>query len=122
MMAQADPSGFDTIAGQPDYYIEFLDARTAIDDERRVKRVIIELMQARDGLAVLDVGTGTGDDARELAALVAPGGRVVGVDRSAEMLTEARRRAGGSGLPIEFVAGDALALDFPDASFRPVSR
>ena len=33
------------------------------------------------------------------------------------MLAEARRRAEGSGLPIEFVQGDAQALDFPDASF-----
>jgi len=117
MVAEADPSGFDTIAGRPDYYIEFLDARTSIDDERRVKQVIIGLLQPQDGLSVLDVGSGTGDDARELAALVAPGGSVVGVDRSSDMVAEARRRADGSGLPIEFVEGDAQALDFPDASF-----
>ena len=117
MMAEADPSGFDTIAGRPDYYIEFLDARTSIDDERRVKQVIIGLLQPQDGLSVLDVGSGTGDDARELAALVAPGGSVVGVDRSSDMVAEAQRRADGSGLPIEFVEGDAQALDFPDASF-----
>jgi len=71
MMAEADPSGFDTIAGQPDYYIDFLDARTTIDDERRVKQVILGLLRPQDGLSVLDVGSGTGDDARELAALVA---------------------------------------------------
>jgi ubiquinone/menaquinone biosynthesis C-methylase UbiE len=117
MMAQADPSGFDTITGQPDYYIEFLDARTSIDDERRVKKVIIGLLQPHAGLSVLDVGSGTGDDARELAVLVAPGGSVVGVDRSSEMVAEARRRADGSGLPIKFVEGDAQALDFSDASF-----
>jgi len=117
MSAQADPSGFDTIVGQPDYYIEFLDARTAIDDETRVKQVITGLLQAQDGVDILDVGSGTGDDARKLAALVAPHGKVVGVDRSPEMVAEARRRAEGSGLPIEFVQGDAQALDFPDASF-----
>jgi ubiquinone/menaquinone biosynthesis C-methylase UbiE len=77
LIAETDPSGFDTIAGRPDYYIDFLDARTSIDDERRVKQVVVGLLQAQDGLEVLDVGTGTGDDARELAALVAawPGGR-----------------------------------------------
>jgi ubiquinone/menaquinone biosynthesis C-methylase UbiE len=42
---------------------------------------------------------------------------VVGVDRSPEMVAEALRRSAGSGLPIEFVEGDARALDFPDASF-----
>jgi ubiquinone/menaquinone biosynthesis C-methylase UbiE len=116
-MAEADPSGFDTIAGQPDYYIDFLDARTTIDDERRVKQVILGLLRPQDGLSVLDVGSGTGDDARELAALVGPHGSVVGVDRSSDMVAEARRRADGAGLPVEFVAGDAQALDFPDASF-----
>src|SRR5882757_7577064 len=116
-MAEADPSGFDTIAGQPDYYIDFLDARTTIDDERRVKQVILGLLRPQDGLSVLDVGSGTGDDARELAALVGPRGSVVGVDRSSDMIAEARRRADGAGLPIEFVEGDAQALDFPDASF-----
>jgi len=117
MSAAAGPGGFDTIVSRPDYYIEFLDARTAIDDETRVKRVITGLLHAEDGVEVLDVGTGTGDDARALAALVAPHGKVVGLDRSPDMLAEARRRAEGSGLPIEFVQGDAQALDFPDASF-----
>jgi ubiquinone/menaquinone biosynthesis C-methylase UbiE len=71
MSAQVGPGGFNTIESRPDYYIEFLDARTAIDDETRVKQVIIGLLQAQDGVEVLDVGTGTGDDARTLAALVA---------------------------------------------------
>jgi ubiquinone/menaquinone biosynthesis C-methylase UbiE len=117
MTAQPGPGGFDTIVSQPDYYIDFLDARKAIDDESRVKRVITGLLQVRDGLDILDVGSGTGEDARELAAAVAPGGRVVGVDHSPEMVAEARRRADGSGLPIQFVPGDARALDFPDRSF-----
>jgi len=117
MSAEAGPGGFDTIVSRPDYYIDFLDARTAIDDETRVKQVIIELLYAQDGVEVLDVGTGTGDDARTLAALVAPHGKVVGLDRSPDMIAEARRRTEGSGLPIEFVQGDAQALAFPDASF-----
>ena len=98
MSAQVGPGGFNTIESRPDYYIEFLDARTAIDDETRVKQVIIGLLQAQDGVEVLDVGTGTGDDARTLAALVAPHGKVVGVDRSPDMVAEARRRAKDSGL------------------------
>jgi SAM-dependent methyltransferase len=93
MSAEAGPGGFDTIVSRPDYYIEFLDARTAIDDETRVKQVITGLLQARDGVEVLDVGAGTGDDARALAALVAPHGKVVGVDRSPDMIAEARHRA-----------------------------
>ena len=42
---------------------------------------------------VLDVATGTGDLALELAARVAPGGEVVGSDFSEGMLDRARAKA-----------------------------
>jgi ubiquinone/menaquinone biosynthesis C-methylase UbiE len=58
---------------------------------------------------LLEVGSGTGHFARWLATR---GWRVVGLDHSAPMLAEARRR---SDLPT--VLGDALALPFPDDSF-----
>jgi SAM-dependent methyltransferase len=55
----------------------------------------------------LDVACGTGYLTQHL------GGDVVGLDQSARMLTEARRR-----LPKRtFVQGDALALPFPDGAF-----
>ena len=40
---------------------------------------------------LLDAGCGTGDMTRRLAAAVAPGGSVVGVDASETMLAEAER-------------------------------
>src|SRR5947209_7552047 len=54
---------------------------------------------------------------RQIAALVAPQGKVIGVDYSAEMIDEARARIADTQLPVEFVRGDAVALDFADASF-----
>jgi SAM-dependent methyltransferase len=66
---------------------------------------------ARRGLAsdaaVLDAGCGTGRYALELARL---GYRVTGLDRSPELLAEARRAAAASGAPVAFVLGDLLAL------------
>jgi demethylmenaquinone methyltransferase/2-methoxy-6-polyprenyl-1,4-benzoquinol methylase len=44
----------------------------------------------RDGMRVLDVGTGTGLLAQEIARLVGPCGRIVGVDPSRGMMCEAR--------------------------------
>ncbi|HEY6423090.1 MAG TPA: methyltransferase domain-containing protein [Pseudonocardiaceae bacterium] len=117
MGSAADPGKYDTIESRPGYYVEQLDVRARIEGEARVKQVIAALLEPRAGLTVLDVGTGTGDDALQLAGLVAPGGKVVGLDHSTEMIGEARRRASGSGLPIEFVQGDAHALDFADESF-----
>ena len=60
---------------------------------------------------VLDVATGTGLVARELAA---KGCTVVGVDQSPGMLAAARRRVNGS---IELVEASADALPFADGEF-----
>ncbi len=61
---------------------------------------------------VLDVATGTGAVAAELVRRT--GCSVVGIDQSAEMLAEARRRAPDR---VSLVQGDAEQLPFPDASF-----
>ena len=60
--------------------------------------------------AVLDAGCGTGRYARELAWL---GYRVTGLDRSPDLLAEARRAAEGSPAGPRFVLGDLLALRRP---------
>jgi ubiquinone/menaquinone biosynthesis C-methylase UbiE len=114
----ADPTGFETVdAHGPDYFVRFLDARTAIPDERRIKQLITSELRLRDGLSVLDVGSGTGSDTCEVARSVTPGGSVVGLDRSVRMVEEARRRASELGVAAEFIEGDAAALPFPDATF-----
>jgi SAM-dependent methyltransferase len=69
------------------------------------------------GIAVLQVGAGTGDFDRLIADLVRPGGHVVGIDYSQTMVDEANARSAGLGLPIEFQQADALDLPFADASF-----
>jgi demethylmenaquinone methyltransferase/2-methoxy-6-polyprenyl-1,4-benzoquinol methylase len=82
-----------------------------------------EAMRERDPAAtwVLDIATGTGD----LAIALRNGGvkRVVGLDFSASMLEEARRKddALPGGEHIEWVEGDAMALPFADASFDAIT-
>ena len=66
---------------------------------------------------VLDVATGTGIVARRAARRVGVGGRVVGLDASADMLATARRAAEREGLCVEWHAGLAERLPFPDQSF-----
>jgi SAM-dependent methyltransferase len=66
---------------------------------------------------VLDAGTGTGEDAQEMAKLVAPGGQVVGLDFSQIMIDEAERRVQDASLPLRFVQGDIEHLPFEDAIF-----
>lgn len=70
------------------------------------------------GKRCLDVGTGTGEIAFHVARKAGPEGKVVGVDITPRMLELAARKESQLGLPskIEWVVGDALALDIPDGS------
>ncbi len=77
------------------------------------------------GSNVLDIGTGTGDLAIELAKRVGAGGRVTGLDFSVEMLHFAKLKVQALGDSLverlQFVVGDALSLPFPDESFDAVT-
>jgi SAM-dependent methyltransferase len=75
-----------------------------------------EAAQLAPGQAVIDIACGTGVLAREAAKRVAPGGKVVGLDRNDGMLAMARRVAPA----IEWRSGRAEALPFADQSFDAV--
>jgi SAM-dependent methyltransferase len=74
---------------------------------------LLDAVQVGPGVRVLDVATGPGYVA---AAAAQRGARVVGVDFSAAMLAEARRHHPA----VDFQAGDAEALPFPDGGFDAV--
>jgi ubiquinone/menaquinone biosynthesis C-methylase UbiE len=82
-----------------------------------LSRARYALLNAHPGDRLLDLGCGLGDDARELAALVAPHGKVIAVDSSGAMVDEARRRSKDLAVPVEYTVGDAHELDFADTSF-----
>ena len=72
------------------------------------------------GSRVLDVATGTGDLALELARRVAPGGEVLGSDFAEGMLARARAKATAitdAGVRPRFEWGDALGLPYAEGSF-----
>ncbi|PXY35376.1 class I SAM-dependent methyltransferase [Prauserella flavalba] len=70
-------------------------------------RTILRLAGIGPGMRVLDLGTGAGDVAFEVADLVGPGGSVVGVDASAQALAWAARRTEARGVPnVSFVHAD----------------
>lgn len=61
------------------------------------------------GMSCLDLGCGGGDVALEMAALVGPGGKVVGLDRDQEKLAHGRREAAERGLAnLELRSQDVL--------------
>jgi len=71
----------------------------------------------RPGDAVLDVATGTGWTARNVARM---GARVTAVDIAAELLEAARGLSAGIDPPIDFRLADAERLPFDDAAFDGV--
>ena len=69
---------------------------------------------------LLDVATGTGDFALALKR-AAPETHITGSDFVPQMLELARRKAGARRLELNFEAGDALRLPYPDASFEALT-
>jgi ubiquinone/menaquinone biosynthesis C-methylase UbiE len=78
---------------------------------------ILALAELRAGVRVLDVACGTGAVTRVVAERVGGPGRVVGLDLSPGMLAVARA---SSEPGIEWRAGNAMAMPFPDGSFDRV--
>jgi ubiquinone/menaquinone biosynthesis C-methylase UbiE len=101
----------------PDYFIRFLDTASSEESFQGYKRRSFSLLEIKSGQRILELGGGTGDDARALAVLVGPQGRVDCVDNSQAMVDEARKRVAGSGLPVFFQVGDAHHLSFADNAF-----
>ncbi len=90
--------------------------------DRKWRARAVDVARVGPGDRVLDVATGTGELAIELAGRVGPGGEVVGSDFSEAMLDLARVKAekgqaGSGGAILRFEWGDALALAYEDDSF-----
>lgn len=107
---------FDRIAGVYDGMNTVMTAGL----HRSWRRRAAEVAQVSPGARVLDVATGTGDLALELAGWVAPGGEVVGIDFSERMLqlAEAKAKAKSlSAVTVRFQTANAMDLPFSEDSF-----
>jgi demethylmenaquinone methyltransferase/2-methoxy-6-polyprenyl-1,4-benzoquinol methylase len=104
---------FDRIAGLYDV----MNSVMTVGLHHRWRRRAADLAALGPGDRALDVATGTGDLAIELARRVGPGGEVVGSDFSEGMLERARAKGADAPAPLRFEWGDAQALPYADASF-----
>jgi demethylmenaquinone methyltransferase / 2-methoxy-6-polyprenyl-1,4-benzoquinol methylase len=101
---------FDRIAGVYDLMNTVMTAGL----HHRWRTRAVDLARVGPGTRALDVATGTGDLAIELASR---GGDVVGSDFSPGMLGKARTKAPG----LTWEIADAMALPYPDDTFDAVT-
>ena len=109
---------FDNIA--PAY--DFMNRAMTLGIDRRWRRAAVKTVAAAAPRELLDLATGTGDFARQIARSL-PSATVTGIDLSDGMLEVARHKAREAGLDerISFTQGDCLALPYPDGSFDAVT-
>jgi len=84
--------------------------------EPRWRRRLVAASGVGPGMSAVDVATGTGKVAIDLADRVGPFGKVVGVDVSQSMIGLARSRTYDR-VELDFLVGDAMALPLPDGRF-----
>jgi SAM-dependent methyltransferase len=86
-----------------------------------VTQALVENARIVRGYAVLDIATGPGEPALEVAAFVGPEGRVVGTDLVPEMVAAARRASDRFALGnTQFDVAPADRLPFPADTFDAV--
>lgn len=109
---------FDNIA--PAY--DFMNRAMTLGIDRSWRRKVVEEASSTAPSAILDVATGTGDLAIQLARTI-PGTTVTGIDLSEGMLDVGRRKVDDAGFAgrITLQQADCLDLPFPDAVFDAVT-
>jgi demethylmenaquinone methyltransferase / 2-methoxy-6-polyprenyl-1,4-benzoquinol methylase len=117
--AETVPSGrkrhaLKLFSGLPRSY-DRMGAALSFGQDPRWRRALVESIDPRPSQRVLDVATGTGLVAFELARR--GGCQVVGVDQSEAMLARARGRAEAMGGRVQFLRGEAERLPFGDREF-----
>lgn len=91
-----------------------------VDRRWRARTVRALALPKTDAARVLDVATGTGDLAIDIARRH-PGAEVIGVDPSGQMIAVGDRKVARFDGRVRLQLGDAQGLEFPDASFDAVT-
>jgi len=115
----AGPAFRDVARSQdPEALVAYLVAVSERPEIREHARWRAERAGIAPGARVLDLGCGVGSNTALLADRVGPQGRVVGLDKSAEMVAAASQRVQAGNAAFE--TGDARALPFEAGAFDAV--
>src|ERR1039457_3363949 len=110
---------FGTIA--PRY--DFLNRMLSFGIDRRWRKKAVRLLKYRDGARILDVATGTGDVALEIARTTPPSVKITGADFCKEMVELGRIKAVQSPYAgrIDFKVAPCEDLPFPNETFDSIT-
>lgn len=112
MPAHPDPWRAIDRQPEPERYVRMMESRGQTPTQARLRRRFLRFCRIAPGWRVVEVGSGSGVVARDVATLVGPRGHVTGIDRSRVLIAAARRRAREERLDrrMDFRLGDAAAL------------
>lgn len=98
---------------------DFLNTLLSFNRDKYWRRFAVEKAELKEGQSAIDVATGTGELALELAKVAGATGRVVGVDFCEEMLEKAKDKIRSTDYreAIELIAENARNLPFKDNTF-----
>ncbi len=102
-------------------YYDALNSILSFGMDRRWRREAVGALNLAPGARVLDVATGTGALAAEIARSTSGAVRVTACDTNERMLSVARARTDPAMSAVEIVRCDATRLPFADESFDAVT-
>jgi len=102
---------------------DFLNRLLSLGIDRRWRTKALRLLRYREGARILDVATGTGDVALEIARRTPPSVRITGADFCREMVELGREKVAVSPYAerIDFLVAPCEALPFEDNTFDSVT-
>ena len=102
---------------------DFLNRLLSFGIDRRWRKKAVRLLKFREGSRILDVATGTGDVALEIAKSTPDSVRITGADFCREMveLGEAKVAASPYAARIDFRVAPCEDLPFPDNTFDSIT-
>lgn len=102
---------------------DFLNRLLSFGIDRRWRTKAVQLLSYGEGARILDVATGTGDVALEIAKSTPPSVRITGADFCREMVELGREKVAASPFAdrIEMLVAPCEELPFPDDTFDSVT-
>jgi ubiquinone/menaquinone biosynthesis C-methylase UbiE len=99
--------------------VEFLENRSKYPDQIKVNNTLKDVLDPQKGEYLLEVGSGSGVLCRLMAKYISPGGLIIGIDNSPEVVKISQAYANSHNLNkvITFKVNEASKIDYPDGYF-----